>query len=216
LILGNSNYGFIFVIEKGEQIMANREDQATLLRQQMEAIQDHEEQTEHQIVDHEFAEQDMQMDILELPPRSVKHEDNKAKTRWKISLVLVRFITVLFLIIIGLILSYHFWGDHFLQSAEHNVTPSSQVGETVQIISNAQSLLRERTIQIQLDPNSKERTTINGKYYFSEEGDTVESLTNRFYHSVDMIPLVKKINGLTENELEKNQRIFLPDVINQD
>lgn len=196
--------------------MADREDQATLLRQQMEAIQDHEEQTGYQSLDQSFAQEDVHMDILELPPRSVKHEDKKAKTRWKISLALVRFFAVLFLIIIGLILSYHFWGDQFLQSAEHNTTSSSQVGETVQIISNAQSLSRELTIHVQLDPNSEELTEIKGKYYFSEEGDTVESLVERFYQTVDNLPLIKKINNLTGNELERNQRLFFPVILNHE
>jgi cytoskeletal protein RodZ len=53
-----------------------------------------------------------EMDVLELPPRKDSHQ-SKSRTKWKISTVWMRFLLVLFIILIMLILSYRYWDDWF-------------------------------------------------------------------------------------------------------
>lgn len=53
-----------------------------------------------------------EMDVLELPPRKDVHQ-GKPRTKWKLSTVWMRFLLVIFLILIMVILSYRYWDDWF-------------------------------------------------------------------------------------------------------
>lgn len=191
-----------------------KDDQASLLRQQIEAVQNH-NSTESAEIEHKTTDtdKDWQVNVLDLPPRSEIHAEKEAKVKLKISFALIRLVVILFLIIVGFILTYHFWGDQFLHSAEHN-SNSNAVGERVRILANSQTLSNEVTIYVQLNSENEEVTPLTGRYYISEASDTVETIANRFYQSTDIIPLLKKINNLTSNELDENQRVFLPMINN--
>lgn len=87
-------------------------DQADLLRKQMDEI--NQNQSEDIKPKMNFDPDTDEIDILNLPPRSVVHEDSKMKFKWKISLGFVRFILVLILILAILALTFEQWSDYFL------------------------------------------------------------------------------------------------------
>lgn len=93
-------------------MIENNKDQAELLREQMEAINHHEQETEEiePITDHHNDD----IDVLNLPPRKQVHDEKKAKLQLRINTAFVRFITIVIFIIAILIFSYKYWGDFFL------------------------------------------------------------------------------------------------------
>ena len=93
-------------------MIENNKDQAELLREQMEAINHHEQETEEiePITDHHNDD----IDVLNLPPRKQVHDEKKAKFQLKINIAFVRFIAIVIFIIAILIFSYKYWGDFFL------------------------------------------------------------------------------------------------------
>ncbi|MCZ0701838.1 hypothetical protein J2T56_000387 [Natronobacillus azotifigens] len=191
----------------------HQEDQAALLRKQMEGINQHEAEMNKDEDQGQREDTEIEMDVLNLPPRSEIHDEKRAKTRLKISIALVRLLVVLFLIIVGIVLTYHFWGDLFSQSIEHQAAARNRAGETVQIISNTDSLSQEVTIYAQLDPDIDELTPLTGRYYYTKADDTIESIAERFYQSSEIISLLRLVNNLTEDSsLENNQQIFLPTI----
>lgn len=190
----------------------HQEDQAALLRKQMDGINQHEAEMNKDEDQGQREDTEIEMDVLNLPPRSEIHDEKRAKTRLKISIALVRLLVVLFLIIVGIVLTYHFWGDLFSQSIEHQAATRNRAGETVQIISNTDSLSQEVTIYAQLDPDIDELTPLTGSYYYTKADDTIESIAERFYQSSEIISLLRLVNNLTEDSLENNQQIFLPTI----
>jgi len=87
-------------------------DQADLLRKQMDEI--NQNQSEDFKPKMNFDPDTDEIDILNLPPRSVVHEDSKTKFKWKLNLGFVRFVLVLILIFAILALTYEQWSDYFL------------------------------------------------------------------------------------------------------
>lgn len=95
-------------------MIENNKDQAELLRKQMEAINDHEQETQEiELITDQYNDD---IDVLNLPPRRQVHDDKKAKLQLKINVAFVRFIAILIFIIAILIFSYKYWGDFFLAS----------------------------------------------------------------------------------------------------
>lgn len=94
-------------------MIEKNKDQAELLREQVEAINLHEQQDTQQIqpiIDHHNDD----IDVLNLPPRRQVHDDKKAKFQLKTNIAFVRFIAILIFIVAILIFSYKYWGDFFL------------------------------------------------------------------------------------------------------
>lgn len=87
-------------------------DQAEFLREQMEAINSHQQdnQQTESIIDDHYEE----IDVLNLPPRRQVHDDQKAKIKWRVSLALIRLIVILLFVVMILTLSYKYWGESFL------------------------------------------------------------------------------------------------------
>lgn len=88
-----------------------KDDQAQLLREQMEEI------NQNEVLEDDtepfFADMNDDIDVLNLPPRSTVHDEKKAKFQWKISFAFVRFFAILFVIIVILVLTYDYWADYF-------------------------------------------------------------------------------------------------------
>jgi cytoskeletal protein RodZ len=71
--------------------------------------------------DEESSFESNEMDVLELPPRKDVHQ-GKNRTKWKFSTVWMRFLLVIFLILIVIVLSYRYWDDWFgNESTDSNI-----------------------------------------------------------------------------------------------
>ncbi|WP_067836601.1 hypothetical protein [Amphibacillus sediminis] len=189
------------------------DDQANLLRQQVASIQNEVQiQDENEAYDPE----DQELDVLNLPPRSEVHDAQSAKVRWKVSYSLIRLLVVFFILIVILILTFNYWGDYFLQNELFSqVRTTNQVGDSVHIVRLSDTLSEEVTRKFQLDPSEPELTSITGRYYITQEDDTLESVMSRFYQNEQVLPLLKQLNDLTispTDRFEANERLFLPNI----
>ncbi|SFK01309.1 hypothetical protein SAMN04487936_106141 [Halobacillus dabanensis] len=61
-----------------------------------------------------------EMDVLELPPRKDVHQGTN-RTKWKFSTVWMRFLLVIFIILIIVVLSYRYWDDWFGESLDPDI-----------------------------------------------------------------------------------------------
>ncbi|WP_077621699.1 hypothetical protein [Sediminibacillus massiliensis] len=57
---------------------------------------------------------EMDVNVLELPPRKTVHQQKKTGMKWKLSYPLVRLLFLLFLLIIILLLTYNLWGKEWM------------------------------------------------------------------------------------------------------
>ncbi|SDJ66877.1 hypothetical protein [Sediminibacillus albus] len=110
----------------------NKKDQAQQLRSAMDKEESKSFSLENQLEHHPDPEEEV--NVLNLPPRKQVHHQKKTGMKWKISIPLIRFLLILFLLIIGLVLAVHFWGDELLrlegEQLEGNQPPA---GEEVEI-----------------------------------------------------------------------------------
>ncbi|SDB91508.1 hypothetical protein SAMN05421734_102442 [Pelagirhabdus alkalitolerans] len=191
-----------------------QDDQAHTLREQMESIQSHSE-TQSNTEDEHRNDVDDSMDLLNLPPRSEVHDEKEQKVRWKFSYALIRFVVVIFFIIVAILLSYHYWGDLFYNSDTMNELRADQTIDRVQVVSNQNGLSEEveRTFSL----SSEDRTrTIKGHYYFTQNDETLEQVVDAFYQTHNSLPLIKEINDIThsiDQPFENRTRLFLPNTI---
>ncbi|WP_440895757.1 hypothetical protein ACS127_14585 [Amphibacillus sp. Q70] len=117
-----------------------KEDQAQLLRAQMEEINQHQEEENDSTPFSDDVVDDDDIDVLNLPPRRTIHDEKKAKIQWKISFAFVRFFVILFVILVILVLTYSYWGDYFF---ENSGSASLQVNESVYPLSLREFLSNE-------------------------------------------------------------------------
>ncbi|WP_112181206.1 LysM peptidoglycan-binding domain-containing protein [Paraliobacillus zengyii] len=189
-----------------------REDQAMRLREQMNQIQRDSTATEQPSATPEKLEEDEpNIDILDLPPRSYVHADKKAKTKWKINFLFIRFLMVLFIIIVGLVLTYQVWGEEWFKSVnEENAVYSLPGGETVTVIPINQDLSNEVTISIVKDTNENEFVEVTGRYYHVTESDTLISIAENYYQRTSVVSSLRVLNELDSNVITPGQKLFLP------
>lgn len=87
------------------------EDQAEALRQQLAEI-NQQNPTEESTKSFNTRD-DQEIDILNLPPRSQIHQEDKFKLRMKMSGSFLRLITILIFVILILLLSFNYWKQYF-------------------------------------------------------------------------------------------------------
>ncbi|WP_017472218.1 hypothetical protein [Amphibacillus jilinensis] len=189
----------------------SKEDQAYLLREQMNAIKNNEKSfaTEEQEDVHDQED----IDVLNLPPRSEVHDEKSSRVKWKVSYALIRLFAILFIIIVVLILTFNYWGSYFIQLNSSPDAEANQVGETVQIISRGDQLSDEVTRRFQLNDDDDQQTEIIGRYYQTQVNDSLQSIIEMFYENDQYLPLIKRINNLyisTDELLDENRSLFLP------
>lgn len=110
----------------------NNQDQADLLRKQMDEINQH--HPEEPASTSFFDPRTDDIDILNLPPRKAVHDERKTKTKWKISFAFVRFFAILLFILAILIFTYSYWGSYFLnEQIESKGSLTGQFEETTEI-----------------------------------------------------------------------------------
>ncbi|WP_117169331.1 LysM peptidoglycan-binding domain-containing protein [Paraliobacillus sediminis] len=189
-----------------------REDQAMRLREQMQQIQRDSTAKEQPITTPEKLEEDEpNIDILDLPPRSYVHADKKTKTKWKINFLFIRFLVVLFIVIVGLVLTYQVWGEEWFRSInDENTVYSLPVGEKVTVIPINQELSNEVTIAVAKETNENELVEVTGRYYLVTESDTLILIAEKYYQSTNVVSSLREFNELDSNIVTPGQKIFLP------
>lgn len=190
----------------------NREDQAMKLREQMKQIQRDSTATEKPSATPEKLEEDEpNIDVLELPPRSNVHADKKTKTKWKINFLFIRFLLVLFIVIVGLVLTYQVWGEEWFKSInQENTVYSLPVGETVTVIPINQELSNEVTIAVAKETNENDLVEVTGRYYLVTESDTLISIAEKYYQTTNVVSSLRELNELDSSVITSGQKIFLP------
>ncbi|MBM7542496.1 hypothetical protein [Amphibacillus cookii] len=191
-----------------------KEDQAHLLREQMDAINNNGKlfATEEQ----EDAHGQEDIDVLNLPPRSVVHDEKSSRVKWKVSYALIRLFAILFIIIVVLVLTFNYWGNYFFQFNNSSEAQANQVGESVQIVSRGNHLSDEVTRWFQLNDDNDQQTEITGRYYQTQDNDSLQSIIEMFYDDEQYLSLIKRINNLnisTDALLEENRSLFLPNMV---
>ncbi|MGV2620312.1 hypothetical protein QRD89_10320 [Halobacillus sp. ACCC02827] len=66
--------------------------------------------------------QETEPDVLNLPPRRDTHDSKQSKTKWKVGTLWIRFLLLVFIILICVWLSYPYWDQWF----EHSILDPSQ------------------------------------------------------------------------------------------
>ncbi|QDP40492.1 LysM peptidoglycan-binding domain-containing protein [Radiobacillus deserti] len=152
------------------------------------------------------SQEDKEVNILELPPRSQVHSNTKSKVKWKISFPLVRFLVLLFLIITVLILTYRIWGEDFLQTSDKENEETNELEEV--IVGEKKDTPQEEqpsTLVQEKDPDS-----VGLQIYSVEEGDTLASIAEKFYGNAEDQQLIIDANGLTNKTLKVGQVLRIP------
>lgn len=189
-----------------------KEDQASRLRKQMEEIQRDsttEKQTSQPL--EKSDEISPAIDILNLPPRSHVHSDKKAKTKWKVNFLFIRFLFVLFIIIVGLVLTFQYWGEDLFGSVEqHNTVYSHPAGEKVNIVSFDQLLSDEITIRVPKETLGSQLAEVTGRYYIVNDNDTLLSIAEKYYQTSHVVSLLRELNQLDSDIINAGQQLFLP------
>ncbi|OZU90083.1 hypothetical protein CIL03_02790 [Virgibacillus indicus] len=89
------------------------EDQAAELRKLLDEVQQGEKEAavKKPVESHDEAEQQRDIDILNLPPRKEVHGNTRNMTHIKISLPLIRFLAVILILLIIVMGAYYFYGE---------------------------------------------------------------------------------------------------------
>ncbi|MCT2537415.1 LysM peptidoglycan-binding domain-containing protein [Aquibacillus koreensis] len=185
-------------------------DQASELRHKMDEINN----ADHLKIEQEGLNTNREdLNVLNLPPRSQVHANKKTKTKWKLSFPLVRLLVVLFILIVGLMLTFNFWGKEFLTTnVIHPKNNSNSAGELVTIISgkNAeQKDLQEESGKQQLISTTPLEPE-DAEAYEVKVGDTLESISIEFYGNKESKSIIIEKNRLINEELEVGQVLVLP------
>ncbi|WP_226034655.1 LysM peptidoglycan-binding domain-containing protein [Aquibacillus saliphilus] len=170
------------------------------------------------------------VDILNLPPRSQTHINKKTSVKWKISFPLIRFLFVLFILIVFMVLTYHIWGEELLPSSvSKESTSPNPAGEMVRIIDTDKKsppVTEEQAIQINPQIGSDEvnqtstefigtEETIQPEktevtYYQVKQGDTLFQIAISFYGSKEGEKVIIEANNLQDREVITGQEILIP------
>ncbi|MGP4041366.1 LysM peptidoglycan-binding domain-containing protein [Gracilibacillus sp. D59] len=132
-----------------------------------------------------------------LPPRSEVHKSRKMKSKWKISFPFIRFILVLFIVIILLILTFKLWGEEYLSSAESK--ESEHPVEQVFITKNSSNIVKE-------DNNSD--ITIHEV----ERMDSLFSISEQYYGNSNFAKQIMEANQIENDTLIVGQEIVIPNI----
>ncbi|MDL4840770.1 LysM peptidoglycan-binding domain-containing protein [Aquibacillus rhizosphaerae] len=193
-------------------------DQAYDLRNMMNQINDSSESEPNTSSSlNEEMESDEHVNVLNLPPRSQTHANNKTKTKWKISFPLIRFLFVLFLLIVGLVLTFTFWGNkEIFSSSTPNVSDTTIAGELVKIGSQKQKTLEAVSSQVEEEVDTetiKQQESFDNdiEYYEVKAGDTLKSIAMNYYGSESGIELIVKENDLKDRNIRIGQSLVIPD-----
>jgi len=211
------------------------EDQAKVLRQRMHHT--NEEGMEEKIDDHEYSEANEEdLNVLNLPPRSETHKDKKTGYKWKVRYPLIRLLIVLFIILILLIPIYNLWGKQdesegalgSIQSAKASdasymleLTRQKKSPETDLGLNNKEEEETSENTSDESEGNSetankddyastKDGVTPTYKEYVVREGDTLFSISMKFYKSKDGKKRIIHANHLESEEIYVGQTLLIP------
>ncbi|SFD50911.1 hypothetical protein SAMN05216238_10213 [Lentibacillus persicus] len=105
------------------------DDQASELRKLLDEVENGQEVTNLEETTHQRKEaeadtekksnRDLNIDILNLPPRKEVHGSTKTHTRLKMSNPSKRFITVAVLLVVLFVVMFYFWGEELLDVVEN-------------------------------------------------------------------------------------------------
>lgn len=182
--------------------MNKQDDQATNLREHMK---------NKELFDENEVVEPIEIDVLDLPPRSEIHQNKSKKTRLKINLIFLRFLLILFLLIIILVITYQYWGKDFLeQTIQTNAKNPS--AETVQVVSPKEKLSEEVTVNLALGEDASNKIELTGKYYLISHGETLEDVAMDYYNTLEVLDVLKRVNKLESNTLQNGEKLFLPTI----
>ncbi|QHE52551.1 LysM peptidoglycan-binding domain-containing protein [Pontibacillus sp. HMF3514] len=211
------------------------EDQAQVLRQRMHHT--NEEGMAEKVDDYKYYESnDEDLDVLNLPPRSETHKDKKTGYKWKVRYPVIRLLIVLFIILTLLIPIYNLWGKQdesggvlgSVQSAKASdasymleLTRYKKSPETVLGLDNKEETEpSEKALDESAGNNetsnkddvasTKDGVTPTYKEYVVREGDTLFSISMKFYKSKDGEKRIIRANHLEAEEIYVGQTLLIP------
>lgn len=212
------------------------EDQAQVLRQRMHHT--NEEGMEEKAGDHEYSDEvnEEELNVLNLPPRSETHKDKKTGYKWKVRYPLIRLLIVLFIILILLIPIYNLWGkqdesggalgsvqsakasdaSYMMELTRQKKSPETGLGlknEEENEMSEKTSDASDRSSETGNEgdvASTKDGVTPTYKEYVVKEGDTLFSISMKFYKSKDGKKRIIQANHLEAEEIYVGQTLLIP------
>ncbi len=211
------------------------EDQAQVLRKRMHHT--NEEGMEQKADDYEYAEANEEdLNVLNLPPRSETHKDKKTGYKWKVRYPLIRLLIVLFIILVLLIPIYNLWGkqdesggalgsvqsakasdaSYMMELTRQKKSPETGLGlnneeekETIEKTSDESERNSEKANKDDV-ASTKDGVTPTYKEYVVKEGDTLFSISMKFYNSKDGEKRIIRANHLEEEDIYAGQTLLIP------
>lgn len=182
----------------------NPKDQASLLRQRMEYNNEDSDRLENN-----SKESDNTFNVLNLPPRSQVHVNRKTGTRWKVGFPLIRLLFVLFLLIIGLVLTYNIWGRDLIVNSSENDAPSlvNPAGEMVTVMNQDKENVG---LEVETNLTSEQIIDSTSSIHVVQEGETLSSIAEKYYGTKSDGDKIIKANELIDKNLTVGQRLIIP------
>ncbi|WP_079479922.1 hypothetical protein [Halobacillus salinus] len=74
-----------------------------------------------------------EVSALDLPPRSEVHNQKQKKAKWRLNTLWIRFLFLIFIIIISLFLTYSYWDEWFGRSDSPVIVEEQQLHDEVEV-----------------------------------------------------------------------------------
>ncbi|WP_246942269.1 LysM peptidoglycan-binding domain-containing protein [Bacillus pinisoli] len=172
-------------------------------------------------------------DALSLPPRSKIHQakDEKKKTKLKLKFPLLRFLTLLIVLLPIAFLGYTYHQNNQMPatskvtkeqlSHSEKISIGSNKKSTVQeeedkdntneeIVSDETEEMTEQPEDTSISSQSDTKASEDVKIHVVLQGETLYSISQLYYNSRDGEALIKEWNKLSENKVEQGQVLEIP------
>ncbi|MGG3738020.1 LysM peptidoglycan-binding domain-containing protein [Aeribacillus pallidus] len=177
--------------------------------------------------------------ISSLPPRSTVHSKKKTKTKWKVQYPLLRFLLFFFILLPITIFSiYTYWQhdeetipasiekggkkvtvdalpietDKEMNLEEEPAFPSVSLEELSEKM-ELRSAEEQSTLSIS-SPKESEKEHAEPKYHIVyhtvQPEETLYRISMNYFHSKEGIDIIKRWNGLNDNEIKVGQVLQIP------
>jgi LysM repeat protein len=164
------------------------------------------------------------IDVLKLPPRSANMKDKEEKNRpwWKLKYPLIRFLVVLFILLPGMFLYYIYHKSGELVINHDGLKVPSKKFEKVFVSNSNEGSSEESKVLIKKPENDKEQIKniekSNGntqvrprfKVHIVQPGETLYSITMKYYKTRDGEELIREQNHIGTNEVIIGQKLEIP------
>ncbi len=210
------------------------EDQAHVLRQRMHDTNSDssEEPSNYKVSSNE---QESGVNVLDLPPRSETHKHKSTGYKWKVRYPLIRLLFVLFVILILLIPIYNMWGkqgdsengigavksakasdaSYMMELTRQKDAPQSNFQTDKGKEQQKEDQKNDQANSSKSDTKSDSTSTKDGvepefEEYVVKEGDTLFSITMKFYNNKEAKSRIIKANHLEAEEIYAGQTLLIP------